>query len=283
MPKFKSILIIILILCFSGVFALADGSDSESVQASSMRLMQTEGNVTLTDQGGAKLALRNRMRLYSGCEISTEEQSRAGILLDDAKAVTISESSSAVITQEGKKLEIAVNSGKMFFDVSKPLESDESFEIRTSTMVLGIRGTAGCVEAVNDAETLVTLISGHAEITCFAGDVVTIEAGQQVHIVKNADGSCDDQYVDLSDEYTAEILENLQWMKEEHHGAIWEAWKEHGGLKRSGVGDNQTPVSKKEDLKISDSENNNSVMGNVDYPGDDIGPDGPFDYYYEEH
>ena len=127
MPNFKSILIIILILCFSGVFALADGSDSESVQASSMRLMQTEGNVTLTDQGGAKLALRNRMRLYSGCEISTEEQSRAGILLDDAKAVTISESSSAVITQEGKKLEIAVNSGKMFFDVSKPLESDESF------------------------------------------------------------------------------------------------------------------------------------------------------------
>lgn len=274
MFKFKSILIIIFVLCFFSVFALADGSDSESVQASSMRLMQTEGNVTLTDQNGAKLALRNRMRLYSGCGISTEKESRAGILLDDAKAVTIAESSAAVISQEGKKLEIAVNSGKMFFEVSKPLESDESFEIRTSTMVLGIRGTSGCVEAISDSETLVTLITGHAEITCFAGDVVTIEAGQQVRIVKNTDGSCGDQYVDLTDEYAAEILDNLQWMKEEHHGAIWEAWKELGGLKRSGVGDNQTPVSKNEDSVIEDS-----VIENIDYPGDDIGPDGPFAYY----
>ena len=42
-------------------------------------------------------------------------------------------------------------------------------------------------------------------------------------------------------------------------------------MKRSGVGDNQTPVSKNED----------SVMDNIDYPGDDIGPDGPFTYITE--
>ena len=245
MSKIRISLITVLLLCFFGTFALAEGNSSESVQASSMRLMQTEGNVTLTDHSGSKLALRNRMRLYSGCAVSTEEQSRAGILLDDAQAVTIAESSSAVINQEGKKLEIAVNNGKMFFDVSKPLEADESFEIRTSTMVLGIRGTAGCVEAVSENESLVTLITGHAEITCFAGDVVSIEAGQQVHITRQDDGSCEDQYVE---EQKENMLRDLEWIREEHHGAIWEALNEVGGMKRNGVGDNQIPVNKTTDI-----------------------------------
>ena len=248
MSKIRISLITVLLLCFFGTFALAEGNSSESAQASSMRLMQTEGNVTLTDHSGSKLALRNRMRLYSGCAVSTEEQSRAGILLDDAKAVTIAESSSAVINQEGKKLEIAVNNGKMFFDVSKPLEADESFEIRTSTMVLGIRGTAGCVEAVSENESLVTLITGHAEITCFAGDVVSIEAGQQVHITRQDDGSCEDQYVEFTEEQKENMLRDLEWIREEHHGAIWEALNEVGGMKRNGVGDNQIPVNKTTDI-----------------------------------
>ena len=80
MSKLRILVIIVLLLCFFGTIALAEDNSSESVQASSMRLMQTEGIVTLTDQNGEKLALRNRMRLYSGCEVSTEEQSRAGIL-----------------------------------------------------------------------------------------------------------------------------------------------------------------------------------------------------------
>ena len=275
MSKLRIIVVTVLLLCFFGTIALAEGNSSESVQASSMRLMQTEGNVTLTDHSGSKLALRNRMRLYSGCAVSTEEQSRAGILLDDAKAVTIAESSSAIINQEGKKLEIAVNNGKMFFDVSKPLEADESFEIRTSTMVLGIRGTAGCVEAVSENESLVTLITGHAEITCFAGDVVSIEAGQQVHITRQDDGSCEDQYVEFTEEQKENMLRDLEWIREEHHGAIWEALNEVGGMKRNGVGDNQMPVSNNEE--ISDQKDSSFLL-NTDYPGDDIGPDGPFSY-----
>ena len=266
MSKLRIIVVTVLLLCFFGTIALAEGNSSESVQASSMRLMQTEGKVMLTDQNGAILALRNRMRLYSGCEVSTEEQSRAGILLDDAKAVTIAESSSAVINQEGKKLEIAVNNGKMFFDVSKPLEADESFEIRTSTMVLGIRGTAGCVEAVSENESLITLITGHAEITCFAGDVVSIEAGQQVHITRQDDGSCDDQYVEFTEEQKADMLNDLEWIKEEHHGKIWESLNEIGGMKRNGIGDNQIPVNK-EDLSAENKTSPYQLL-----------PDG---YYYD--
>ena len=253
MSKLRILVIIVLLLCFFGTIALAEDNSSESVQASSMRLMQTEGIVTLTDQNGEKLALRNRMRLYSGCEVSTEEQSRAGILLDEAKAVTIEESSSPGINKEGQKLEIAVNNGKMFFDVSKPLEADESFEIRTSTMVLGIRGTSGCVEAVSENESLVTLITGHAEITCFEGDVVSIEAGQQVRIVRQDDGSCDDQYVEFTEEQEAEMLRDLEWIWEEHHGAIWEDLHNLGGIGTARIGDNQVTEAVSEDVSIDES------------------------------
>ena len=273
--KFKSILMIIVVLCFLSVCAMAEGGASESAQASSMRLMQTEGNVTLTDQSGTKLALRNRMRLYSGSTVSTAEQSRAGILLDDAKAVTIAESSSAVITQEGKKLEIAVNSGKMFFDVSKPLEADESFEIRTSTMVLGIRGTSGCVQAVSERETLVTLITGHAEITCFAGHVVPIEAGQQVRIVKNDDGSCDEQYLEFTKSQEAKMLQEFEWEQEEEHGAIWREWKKQGYDNTNSLSGNNRPHEKKEEKKEDPDDPTRSPNpwgydGGIDDDGDGI-------------
>ena len=77
MSKLRIIVVTVLLLCFFGTIALAEGNSSESVQASSMRLMQTEGNVTLTDQNGAILALRNRMRLYSGYTTATGKGSRA--------------------------------------------------------------------------------------------------------------------------------------------------------------------------------------------------------------
>ncbi|MBP5169615.1 MAG: hypothetical protein ILP14_10525, partial [Oscillospiraceae bacterium] len=124
-------------------------------------------------------------------------------------------------------------------------------------------------------ESLVTLITGHAEITCFEGDVVSIEAGQQVRIVRQDDGSCDDQYVEFTEEQEAEMLRDREWIREEHHGAIWEALNDVGGLKRNGVGDNQIPVSNNEEIA---DQKDQSFIPNIDYPGDDVGPDGPFSY-----
>lgn len=47
-------------------------------------------------------------------------------------------------------LELYVRSGSLFFDVTEPLEEDESMDIRTSTMAVGIRGTSGWVEVEDE-------------------------------------------------------------------------------------------------------------------------------------
>ena len=114
---------------------------------------------------------------------------RAGISLDKTKTVTLDEDSAASLQSEGKNLGLKLESGAMYFSVSKPLEADENFEISTSTMVLGIRGTSGYVAAVSETESVVILTSGHALITAATGDEQEIAAGQRVLIRSTSSGA----------------------------------------------------------------------------------------------
>lgn len=45
--------------------------------------------------------------------------------------------------KSGKKLEMLLQSGDIFFNISQPLDDDETLNIRTSTMAVGLRGTSG--------------------------------------------------------------------------------------------------------------------------------------------
>ena len=174
-----------ILLVLALVFSFSISATAESVtsaDASSMRLFRTEGIVFLSDDSGSPLSIRENMRLYSGNTVETASDSRAGISLDKTKTVTLDEDSSASLHSEGKNLSLNLDSGAMYFSVSKPLDADENFEIRTSTMVLGIRGTSGYVAAVNDSESIVILTSGHALITAATGEEQEIAAGQCVTI-----------------------------------------------------------------------------------------------------
>ena len=174
-----------ILLVLALVFSFSISATAESVtsaDASSMRLFRTEGIVFLSDDSGSPLSIRENMRLYSGNTVETASDSRAGISLDKTKTVTLDEDSSASLHSEGKNLSLNLDSGAMYFSVSKPLDADENFEIRTSTMVLGIRGTSGYVAAVNDSESIVILTSGHALITAATGEEQEIAAGQRVTI-----------------------------------------------------------------------------------------------------
>lgn len=44
-----------------------------------------------------------------------------------------------------KQLEVMLNAGTLYFNVTEPLSDNESQNIRTSTMIMGIRGTSGWV------------------------------------------------------------------------------------------------------------------------------------------
>ena len=181
-----------ILLVLALVFSLSISATAESVtsaDASSMRLFRTEGIVFLSDDSGSPLSIRENMRLYSGNTVETASDSRAGISLDKTKTVTLDEDSSASLHSEGKNLSLNLDSGAMYFSVSKPLDADESYSIRTSTMVLGIRGTSGYVASVSDSESIVILTSGHALITAASGEEQEIAAGQRVVIRSTSSGA----------------------------------------------------------------------------------------------
>ena len=185
---------------------LADSAEAESVTevtAVSMRLARMEGAVSLRNKDGQVLSKIANMRLMGGNEIATAVGSRAGVSLDDTKAVTVGEKSHAVVERRKRDLRLNLENGEMYFSVSKPLEEDESFEIRTSTMVMGVRGTSGYVrsgdtytyteggvdvttrdEAATDT---IILTSGHVTLVAESGEEQEVNPGQRVDISTSTD------------------------------------------------------------------------------------------------
>ena len=185
----KSVAIFMALTLILSLSFFAAAETVESADASTMRLARAEGCVFLKDESGTELSYRENMRLYSGNTVATEADSRAGISLDKTKIVTLDEQSFASLHQNGKNLRVKLENGAMYFSVSKPLASDEQFDIETSTMVLGIRGTSGYVEALSPTSSLVILTSGHAVITAVSGEEQEINPGQCVVIRLTSSGA----------------------------------------------------------------------------------------------
>lgn len=119
--------------------------------AATMQLSSVQGTVKVTNPSGRGLSLRSNMRLYSGYQVETLGKSYAWINLDNSKLIKLDASSKAEIRKSGKKLEVLLKSGNMYGDVSKPLGQDETLNIRTSTAIVGIRGTKFSVAQVRSA------------------------------------------------------------------------------------------------------------------------------------
>ena len=114
------------------------------IQATTMRLLRIVGEVNLTEKGKDKTAMTD-IRLGDGNVLSTGTQSLVSVGLDDTKIVSLEENSRCEFHQKGKKTELMLTDGSLFFDVRKALEENESLDIKSSTMVVGIRGTSGYV------------------------------------------------------------------------------------------------------------------------------------------
>ncbi len=119
-----------------------------------MRLLRIEGDVSL-EEGGKTRSVKENLRLKNDDALSTATKSLVSIGLDDTKLVTLDELSRAVFNKYGRKLKLNLTDGSLFFEVTKPLEEDESFDIQTSTMVVGIRGTSGWVTVEGEHESMI--------------------------------------------------------------------------------------------------------------------------------
>ncbi len=154
------------------------GSGS-GTSAATMHLRRAEGTVSVSDGEGKNVEPKEDLGLYSGYGVDTQAESYAWIDLDEVKLTKLDQDSQIEIKKEDKHLEIEVLSGALFFNVSEPLADDEAMNIRTSTMMVGIRGTCGWVALSEDKGTLtVGLLEGKVE--CSNGeDTATVSAGEK--------------------------------------------------------------------------------------------------------
>ena len=128
----------------------------------SMRLVETEGNVWISTRDNEMPAIDN-MKLYDGYQITTGKDSDALILLDQTKIIKMDEDSILKIQKKNQNLELELKEGRVFFNVLKPLDENETMNIHTSTTVTGIRGTSGSVQVISDTHTQVTILEGRVQ------------------------------------------------------------------------------------------------------------------------
>lgn len=180
-------LLLCFVLAFALVFSLLSAAIfAETATAADMRLQSTTGTVSLKNASGKSVSIREGMKLYSGYTLSTSSKSYAYVSLDSSKVVKLDASTMVQVKKSGSKLELLVSSGKLFFNVSAPLSSSETLNIRTSTMVTGVRGTSGVVSAdgagsssvdIYDGAVTVNTVSGGESLTVTAGESLTVALG----------------------------------------------------------------------------------------------------------
>ena len=165
------------------------GTSCGKNKATTMKLIKTDGDVGVENEKGKSVDLIENLGLYNGYGIGTQSKSFAWIDLDDTKLTKMDEKSDVDIKKDGKKLELVVNSGGLFFNVTKPLEDDESMDIRTSTTICGIRGTCGWVESRGDT-TYVGVFDGKVECIVMVDgkeETVTVNAKELLIVKKDGD------------------------------------------------------------------------------------------------
>ena len=135
-----------------------------TARATTMRLDSYTGKITVNTMNGSSRKASKGMRLLNGYEVGTSAASSAYINLDDTKAVKLDEKTQVQVRQAGKQLELMTKTGNIFFNVKKTLASNESFRIRSSTLITGVRGTSAYVTLDKD-ETRVYLLEGKLKLT----------------------------------------------------------------------------------------------------------------------
>lgn len=198
------------------LFSIAASAFGASAAASVIRLSKTTGTVQVSKNDEKPAKPVDNMQLYSGHHVMTAEKSNAWINLDSSKLLKEDSLSEVEVRKDGKKLEAHLLSGNLYFNVSESLEDDEDLQIRTSTMVVGIRGTSGWVRAEDRWNSLLGVLEGTVECTVtdpVSGQTKTAEVngGQKAECrVYPADHAGDKVEIIISD-YVIEDIPCFVW------------------------------------------------------------------------
>ena len=241
--------------------------------ATTMRLLRVEGTVSIEDSKGKEKPVMNNIRFSSGDALNTGSDGLASVGLDDTKIVTLEHDSRAEFVKRKKQLELKLTKGALYFEVTEHLNDDETFEIKTSTMTVGIRGTSGYVYYDEDGRASLVLTDGKVTVVATnpeTGETKTtdVKGGQSIKVyIYSADrpeGSIDFYLDDLdeseipefplrlladNDELLDKICDDTGWDKDEIRKLITEILDEEEKKKSEETptpdptpGDTPTPV-----------------------------------------
>ena len=147
--------------------------------ASKIQLMKTQGTVDIANGRGREVTPVPEMKLYSGYHMETRAASYAWLNLDSLRLAKMDVSSQISIQRRQKELEILVDAGSLFFNIKEPLKEDETLDIRTGNMAVGIRGTCGWVEVLAGGDTMkVYLLEGKVLCEIEDGGWDVVRAGE---------------------------------------------------------------------------------------------------------
>ncbi|MDD6159528.1 MAG: FecR domain-containing protein [Oscillospiraceae bacterium] len=150
-----------------------------NTKATTLRLEETTGTVTVKNSTGKTVKTSSGSKLYSGYSVETGKASYAWVSLDDDVVIKTDANTTITVKQSGKKLEVQLKNGRLFFNVSKPIAKDSSLNIRTSNMSTGIRGTSGTVgvtqrtvnREVAGSQTAVVATETYSQLVVYDGTV----------------------------------------------------------------------------------------------------------------
>lgn len=159
-----------LLLLLAALFLLTCAT-AESYEASTMRLLRYEGNVEISDASGNARFVMENARFNSGETMLTGEASSASVSLDSSKIVTLDAVTKVEFVKDAGQLQMNLKTGTLFLDVQKKLDENESLDIQTTTMTVGIRGTivyvseAAPTDGISGTSTQLGVLEGTARMT----------------------------------------------------------------------------------------------------------------------
>lgn len=172
--KIKILLIVLILLILNCSMSFA-----ESAEGKTIRLESYSGSISVLTGAGKELKIMNKMRIFDGYTVVTAKDSTAYLSIDNMKSIKLDQNTKISIIKKNNINEIQVVNGSIFFSILEKLKADESLDIVTPTMSMGIRGTIGLVE-VNKNKSLVQLYSGKVTVKNNRGEEKIIDPGEKI-------------------------------------------------------------------------------------------------------
>ena len=219
-PTLKKRIFIVTALAAAALIAFATACKNGNL-ANSMRLLRVEGTVSIEDSKGNNKPVMDNLRFQSGDALTTGSDGLASVGLDDTKIITLQNDSRSEFVKKGKQLELKLTKGAVFFNVTEKLREDEKFEIKTSTMTAGIRGTSGIIyyDSQDNNRQTITVTDGVVEISATNPDTnqtktVKVEGGNTAKVYfYNNDGTHEDVEFQVSEIKEDDLARfNLNWI-----------------------------------------------------------------------